>query len=429
MNSKTAERSSARVAQPPFGALWSKSSLVRVAKNVSATALSKHEPTAPIDCAIPASWQAWPNSRPMNWAASAVGMVHQLHVRAARTRRDGHPQRVADQRGAHLRRELPAHHAAAEDVDDEGQEHQALPAAQVGEVRDVELVRTPRGEVALDEIRPPARVPVRRRGHPLPAPALGAPNAVSAHQPLDAVATHRDPPPPQRQLQLAVAVGLEVLGLDLADRGQQHVVADRALRAPPGRALVVGRARHPERAADELDGQAGGLLLGDEGADLRRVPSSSLAKNTDAALRISLALRSSRTSRSSSRSRSRSAVVSGLGVPPAASALARRTHLRSASLCTPRSRATCAIGRPDSNARRVARSRNSSLHFFGAGMRSWTLPLCQDRKPGFQVSVRPSLPHPTASRRGCLERLTTQRGRNEETSIRFSWDESADGWM
>src|SRR4051795_4493470 len=70
MNSKTAERSSARVPQPPFGALWSKSSLVRVAKNVSATALSKQEPTAPIDCAIPASWQAWPNSRPMNWADS-----------------------------------------------------------------------------------------------------------------------------------------------------------------------------------------------------------------------------------------------------------------------------------------------------------------------------------------------------------------------
>ena len=66
MNSKTAERSSARVAHPFFGASWSKSSLVRVAKNVSATALSKHEPTAPIDCAIPASWQAWPNSRPMN---------------------------------------------------------------------------------------------------------------------------------------------------------------------------------------------------------------------------------------------------------------------------------------------------------------------------------------------------------------------------
>jgi hypothetical protein len=39
--------------------------LVNVAKNVSATALSKQEPTAPIDCAMPASWQVWPKVRPM----------------------------------------------------------------------------------------------------------------------------------------------------------------------------------------------------------------------------------------------------------------------------------------------------------------------------------------------------------------------------
>src|SRR3954451_9854720 len=45
----------------------------------------------------------------------------------------------------------------------------------------------------------------------------------------------------------------------------------------------------------------------------------------------------------------------------------------------PRSRATCAIGRRDSKAKCVARLRSSSLYFFGAGMRTWTLPLCQDR--------------------------------------------------
>src|SRR3954463_16375334 len=62
MYSKTAERSSALVAHA-FGAWCSSSSLVSVAKNVSATALSKHEPTAPIDWAMPASWQVWPNVR------------------------------------------------------------------------------------------------------------------------------------------------------------------------------------------------------------------------------------------------------------------------------------------------------------------------------------------------------------------------------
>lgn len=47
------------------------------------------------------------------------------------------------------------------------------------------------------------------------------------------------------------------------------------------------------------------------------------------------------------------------------SASACRTHCRSASLWMPRSRATCAIGRSDSNTSRTARSRNSSEYFLG----------------------------------------------------------------
>src|SRR4051794_6042735 len=65
------------------------------------------------------------------------------------------------------------------------------------------------------------------------------------------------PPPSERQVQLAVAVGLEVLAVHLADDAEELVVAHRARRAPAAGALVVGRARHPERAADELDGEAG----------------------------------------------------------------------------------------------------------------------------------------------------------------------------
>src|SRR4051812_32986233 len=67
------------------------------------------------------------------------------------------------------------------------------------------------------------------------------------------------------------------------------LAGDRAGRPPAGGALVARRARHPERATDELDGEASRLLRLNEGAHLRGVPSSSLAKNTDAALRISLA--------------------------------------------------------------------------------------------------------------------------------------------
>src|SRR3954452_14048452 len=188
-----------------------------------------------------------------------------------------------------MRRELPADPAPAVDIDHDGQKDQALPAAQVGEVRDVELVRPPGGEVALDEIPAPAGVRVGRGRPPARAAALGALDAVRARQPLDAVTTALDPPPSEREVQLAVAVGLEVLGVHRADRRDELLVGDRAGRPPAGGALVLRRAPLPERAADEIDGEASRLLRLDEGAHLRGVPSSSLAKNTDAALRISLA--------------------------------------------------------------------------------------------------------------------------------------------
>ena len=51
--------------------------------------------------------------------------------------------------------ELPADDPAAVGVQDEREEHHALPAAQVGEIADPEPIRTVGGEVALHEIRAP----------------------------------------------------------------------------------------------------------------------------------------------------------------------------------------------------------------------------------------------------------------------------------
>jgi hypothetical protein len=48
--------------------------------------------------------------------------------------------------------ELPANDPAAVDVDHEREEHQALPAAQVGEVRDPQLIGPLGGELALHEM-------------------------------------------------------------------------------------------------------------------------------------------------------------------------------------------------------------------------------------------------------------------------------------
>jgi hypothetical protein len=67
-------------------------------------------------------------------------VVHERHIGAGAALAERHPQRVEHERGAHVRRQLPAHDAAAVGVDHEREEDQALPAAQVGQVRDPQLI-------------------------------------------------------------------------------------------------------------------------------------------------------------------------------------------------------------------------------------------------------------------------------------------------
>jgi hypothetical protein len=50
---------------------------------------------------------------------AGMGVMHELHVRAGLPGPERHPQRVQDERGAHVRGELPADDPPAEDVDDE----------------------------------------------------------------------------------------------------------------------------------------------------------------------------------------------------------------------------------------------------------------------------------------------------------------------
>jgi hypothetical protein len=113
--------------------------------------------------------------RPLESAlAAAVGVVNQLDVGTGAAVRERHPQRVEHEVGAHVAGELPTHHPAAEGVDDEGEEHQALPAAQIGEVGHPQLVGPAGGEVALDQVWPALGVRVRAGGAPRLAAALGA---------------------------------------------------------------------------------------------------------------------------------------------------------------------------------------------------------------------------------------------------------------
>jgi len=201
-------------------------------------------------------------------------------------------QCVEHERGAHVGGQLPADHAAREDIDHEREEQQALPAAQVGEVRHPELVRPLRAEVTVHAIGWPLGGRVRRRRAPRLAAPLGALDAVGAHQPLDAVAADVDALALERQPRSAVAIAVVVRGVHPLDALKQPLVADRSRAALAALALVVGVRRHAQGPADRLDAEAAAVLV-DEAAHFVRSASSSVAKNTDAALRISFARRSS----------------------------------------------------------------------------------------------------------------------------------------
>jgi hypothetical protein len=219
-------------------------------------------------------------------------VVHEFDVGAGAATRERHPQRVKDEVGAHVPRELPADDPAAVDVDDEGEEHHALPAAQVAEVRHPQPIGGRGGEVAVHAVRWADRGRIRHRGPPRLAAALSALDPVRAHQPLDAVAADGDAVAPQRQPRAAVAVAVVVGGVDALDLLEQPRVPHRSSRRPAGLALVVSGRRHAQHSADRLDAEAAAMLL-DEAAHFGRSASSSVAKNTDAALRISFARRSS----------------------------------------------------------------------------------------------------------------------------------------
>ena len=155
--------------------------------------------------------------------------MDQLDVGARPAAGERHPQRVEDQVGAHVARELPAHHAPGEDVDDEGEEHEALPAAQVGEIGHPQGVRPAGGEVALNEIGAPVGPQVGDGGAPWLAATLGALDAVRAHQALDVVAADLLAGAAERLPHPPVTVGVVVGRVELLDARQQSLVLDHAI--------------------------------------------------------------------------------------------------------------------------------------------------------------------------------------------------------
>ena len=103
------------------------SSVLKESTKLSARALSEASPTEPTLARTPWSARVWEYDRGV--LRSAIGVMNQLDVGAAPALVERHRQRVEDQRGAHVRGELPADDPAAVCVEDEREEHDAFPAS------------------------------------------------------------------------------------------------------------------------------------------------------------------------------------------------------------------------------------------------------------------------------------------------------------
>ena len=150
--------------------------------------------------------------------------MDELDVRAGLSASQGHPERVEDEVGTHVVRELPADDHPAVDVDHEREEDRAFPAAEVGEIDAPELVGPGRLEVALDEVRRPARVTVWDGRPPRFPASFRALDLVSAHQPLHPAAADLLTRPSERLPHPPGAIREVVAPVDLSDQLEQPLV-------------------------------------------------------------------------------------------------------------------------------------------------------------------------------------------------------------
>ncbi len=189
--------------------------------------------------------------------AAPVAVEYQTRRRAPPPPRHG--QRVLDQTGLHVRLQAPAHHLAAEQVDDRSQVQPALVGGDVGDVATPQVVGDLRVEAPLHQVwcHRQAVFAVSRH-HKL---ALGSgSDAVLFHQLAHPVLAHPDAPGQQFLVHPWPAVFTLDLGMDGADVGQHSFVT------VPG----AGPASHVPWAAQPVEVTAGADLQHAAG-DARRV--------------------------------------------------------------------------------------------------------------------------------------------------------------
>ena len=136
----------------------------------------------------------------------------------------GHPQGVLDQAGLHVWRHTPAHHLAAEQVNDRGQVQPPLIGGDIGDVSTPELIRRLRGEPALHQIGGHRQVMFAvSGGNKL---TLGArAQAMPLHQATHPLLAHPDAAREQLLMHAGPTIFLLDLGMDGAQVGQHGLIA------------------------------------------------------------------------------------------------------------------------------------------------------------------------------------------------------------
>src|SRR6185437_2927297 len=227
------------------------------------------------------------------------------------TRVQGLLQRIEHQVRLHRSTHTPAHNAAGEHVDHEGDVDESRPGGHVGEVGDPQLVGSRGYELPLHAIQRPFS-DVRRNGRALLAPTHHAAEACAAHQPLNRAACHRNAFAAQLPPDLACTIDPEVLVPDPVNRAGKLRIALHARRQSrwiglPALVFVIRRWGDRQLLADRLDPILAPMRVDEREHHFPRRSSSAWAKNAEALRRISLARFSSAFSRSSCLTRSRSA--------------------------------------------------------------------------------------------------------------------------
>src|SRR5919201_6906522 len=115
----------------------------------------------------------------------------------------GHLERVEDERGAHVRRQLPPDDHPAVAVEHEGEVEEAVPGAEIGQVADPLLVRAGGAEVALQQVAGALDRGLVRDRRPAPAAAQLALDPVLAHDAGDLIAADVNAAPAQLEPGLA----------------------------------------------------------------------------------------------------------------------------------------------------------------------------------------------------------------------------------